>query len=121
MEHLYRFQTLDIYGEALQYLDTLSELSERLPAKRAGSLGTRLLDSATHLVVQIAGRSSGESEIERSFMVDGTLLSLYETVACLDIIRRRKLLPAAKLEGALQQGRDLYDSLQKVKKSLKRR
>lgn len=117
----YKFQSLDLYRLALDYLDELAEVAERLPAKGPGALGNRLLDSATHLVVQIAAKSSGESEIERAFMVDGTLMSLFETVACLDIIQRRKLLRPSALGRAYARSRELHDSLQAMKRALKRR
>src|SRR5262245_1597443 len=117
----YHFQSLDLYRQALDYLEHVSEVADALPPRKSVGVVHRLLDSAVHLVVQIAGRSSGESEIERSFMIDGALMSLFETIACLDIIRRRKLLPAARLEAAQESGLLLHESLQKKKKALKRR
>ena len=117
----YKFQSLDLYHQALDYLDELAAVTELLPARKSASLGTRLLDSATHLIVQVAAKSAGESEIERSFMVDGAMMSLFETVACLDIIRRRKLVPPSALERADDRGAELHRSLRKIKNSLRRR
>lgn len=117
----YKFQALDLYRQALDYLDELAAVAELLPVKKSASLGARLLDSATHLIVQVAAKSTGESEIERSFMVDGALMSLFETVACLDIIRRRKLVRPSVLERADAAGAELHRSLQKIKNALRRR
>lgn len=115
----YKFQSLELYRRALDYLDEVSDVADELPKKN--SVGNTLLESATHLVVQIAGKSSGESEIERSFLVDGTLMSLFETVACLDVIRRRKWIPERALDRAYAKGAELHEHLQKMKRALKRR
>lgn len=119
MAEPFKFQSLELYRKALDYLDEVADVSEKLPKKAA--VGNTLLESATHLVVQIAGKSSGESEIERAFLVDGTLMSLMETVACLDIIGRRKLLPERALERAYGKCVELHEHLQKMKRALKRR
>lgn len=121
MAELYGFQSLELYKQSLDYLDEIAEVAAQLPGKGTAAVGNRLLETAAHLVVQIAARSSGESEIERSFLVDGTLMSLFETVACLDIIRRRKWLPGRRLDAAYRSGAELHDHLQKIKKALKRR
>jgi hypothetical protein len=121
MTQPYHFQSLELYRQALDYLDELAEIAELLPPRKSGNLANRLLETATHLVVQIAGKSTGTSEIERSFMVDGTMMSLLETVACLDVIRRRKWAPAKQLDRACESGANLYAHLQKLKKALKRR
>lgn len=121
MAELYRFQSLELYKQSLDYLDEIAKVAAQLPRKGTVAVGNLMLETATHLVVQIAARSSGESEIERSFLVDGTLMSLFETVACLDIIRRRKWLQSRRLDSAYKTGAELHEHLQKIKKALKRR
>ena len=117
----YRFRELEIYRLALEYLDAIWNLAEKLPTDHTGKLADRLADSVSHLVVQIASKATGASEIERAFMIDGTLMSLYETAACLDIIERRKLIPASRLKEARTAGLVLHDTLQKMKKALRHR
>ncbi len=120
MKDRYAFRKTKLYQLGADYLDELYRLTENLSPKTPETLRTQILQAATHIVVNIAGKSSGRTNIEQSFLVDGCLMSLFETVACLDIVERQSLGKRNELERARQKGDLLLATLESMKKSLNR-
>jgi four helix bundle protein len=120
MKDRYAFRKTKLYHQATEYLDELYRLSENLNSKTPESLKSQILQAATHIIVNIAGKSSGKTTIEQSFLVDGCLMSLFETVACLDIVERQKFARANDLIKAKQKADVLLATLETMKSKLNR-
>jgi lipopolysaccharide transport system permease protein len=88
----YKFQKLEIYQLALDYLDLLYELSARLPRSEEYNLKSQTPRAGTSIVLNIAEGSTSQTDPEQSRFLAMALRSLIETVACQDVIERRKYL-----------------------------
>lgn len=120
MKDRYAFRKTKVYQQGIDYLDELYRLTESLNLKTPESLKSQIIQAATHIIVNVASKSSGRTTIERSFMVDGCLMSLLESIACLDILERQKLAKQSDLTKARQKGDVLLDTLETMKKVLNR-
>lgn len=120
MKDRYAFRKTKLYQQGSEYLDELYRLTESLNSKTPESLKLQILQAATHIIVNVAGKSSGRTSIEQSFLVDGCLMSLFETVACLDIVERQKLAKQSDVNKARQKGDVLLATLETMKKALNR-
>lgn len=120
MKDRYAFRRTKLYQQGIDYLDELYRLTENLNLKTPESLRSQIIQAATHIIVNVASKYSGRTTIERSFMVDGCLMSLFETIACLDIVERQKLAKQSDLTKARQKGDVLLDTLETMKKVLNR-
>ncbi len=120
MKDRYAFRKTKLYQQAIDYLDELYRLSENLNSKTPESLKSQILQGATHIVVNVASKSSGKTTIEQSFLVDGCLMSLFETIASLDIVERQKLVKQNDLIKAQQKADVLLSTLETMKTKLNR-
>ena len=120
MKDRYAFRKTKLYKQGTDYLDELYQLTENLSSKAPESLKSQIIQAATHIIVNVAGKSSGRTTIEQSFLVDGCLMSLFETVACLDIVERQKLAKQSDLNKAKQKADVLLTTLESMKKVLGR-
>ena len=85
----YKFQDLETYKLALEYLDRSYELTTDLPQEEKFNLKSQLERAATSIVLNIAEGSTGQSDPEQHRFLGLALRSYLETVACLDIAERR--------------------------------
>jgi four helix bundle protein len=120
MKDRYAFRKTKLYQQGTEYLDELYHLAENLNSKAPESLKSQLLQAATHIIVNVASKSSGKTTIEQSFLVDGCLMSLFETVACLDIVERQKFAKGNDLNKAKEKADLLLATLESMKKVLSR-
>lgn len=120
MKDRYAFRKTKLYQQGSDYLDELFRLTENLNSKTPESLKSQILKAATHIIVNVAGKSSGRTTIEQSFLVDGCLMSLLETVACLDIVERQKLAKQSDLKKVREKADVLLTTLESMKKVLNR-
>ena len=120
MKDRYAFRKTKLYQQGTDYLDELYRLTENLNSKTPENLKLQILQAATHIIVNVAGKSSGKTTIEQSFLVDGCLMSLFETVACLDIVERLKFAKANDLKKAKEKADVLLTTLESMKKVLNR-
>jgi four helix bundle protein len=120
MKDRYAFRKTKLYQQGTEYLDELYRLTENLNSKTPESLKVQITQAATHIVVNIASKSSGRTTIEQSFLVDGCLMSLFETIACLDIVERQKLAKANDINKAKEKADVLLTTLESMKKVLNR-
>ena len=86
----YKFQKLEIYELALEYIDLVYGLAEKLPRHEDFNLKSQITRAATSIALNIAEGSTGQSNPEQCKFLGMALRSLIETVACQDIIRRRR-------------------------------
>lgn len=117
-EARYKFQRLKVYHLALEYVDRVFALSEKLPASERFNLCSQLERAATSIVLNIAEGSTGQSDAEQNRFLGLALRSYVETVACLDIIERRGYLNASSLEALRELGHELFVKLQSFRRAL---
>ena len=86
----YKFQELDVYKISLDYLDQVYGLASLLPESERFNLKNQLERSATSIVLNIAEGSTVLSDVEQKRFLSVASRSYLETVACLDIMLKRK-------------------------------
>lgn len=78
----YKFEKLEIYQLALDYLDLIYALANRLPRSEEYNLRSQMIRAATSIVLNIAEGSTSQSDAEQSRFLGMALRFLIETVAC---------------------------------------
>ena len=116
----YKFQKLEIYQLALDYLDLLYELTARLPRSEEYNLKSQMPRAGTSTVLNIAEGSTSQTDPEQSRFLGMALRSLIETVACQDVIERRKYLSAEDLRPARDLGKKLFAKILAMRRALGR-
>ncbi len=116
----YKFQRLEIYALALQYIDLIYSLAAKLPRQEDYNLKSQITRAATSVALNIAEGSTGQSDPEQSRFLGMALRSLIETVACQDIIQRRGYVAVAELEELREHGRRLFAKIQSMRRALTR-
>lgn len=114
----YKFQGLEVYKLALNYVDKIYGLSRKLPISERFNLQSQLERAATSIVLNIAEGSTGQSNAEQGRFLGLALRSYLETVACFDIIERRAYSANDALTEIRVIGHDLFIKLQAFRKSL---
>ncbi len=95
----FKFERLEIWNMALEYVDLIYRISEGLPRVEDYNLKPQMRRAATSIALNIAEGSTGQSDPEQSHFLGMALRSLIETVACQHLLRSRKY----KLDGALME------------------
>ncbi len=116
----YKFQRLEVYNLALEYIDLIYRVGEKLPKHEDFNLKSQMTRAATSIALNIAEGSTGQSDPEQSRFLGMALRSLIETVACEDIIRRRGYVTPAELEPIHEHGVKLFAKVQSMRRSLTR-
>ena len=116
----YKFQKLEIYQLALEYITFIYELSDRLPASENFNLKSQITRATTSIALNIAEGSTSQSDAEQSRFLGMALRSLVETVACQDVIERRKYVTSEELQPSRELGSKLFAKIQAMKRFLKR-
>jgi four helix bundle protein len=116
----YKFQRLEIYHLALEYTDQCYAVTEKLPRAEDFNLKSQLTRAATSIALNIAEGSTTQTDAEQSRFLGMALRSLVETVACHDLIERRKYLPMTDLQQSRALGEKLFAKIQAMKRSLGR-
>jgi len=114
----YKFQKLDVYGLALEYADIISEIAKRLPGAERFNLRGQIEAAVAFVVLNIAEGSTGQTDPEQQRFLSFSIRSFLETVACIDLIERRRYVASVKLIEARQFGRRLFVKLQAFRNSL---
>src|SRR5436190_12091485 len=114
----YKFQDLEIYQLALEYIDLIYELAQRLPKSEDFNLKSQITRAATSIALNIAEGSTSQSDAEQSRFLGMALRSLVETVACQDIIEPRKYVTTDDLRPSRELGSKLFAKIQSMKKFL---
>jgi four helix bundle protein len=89
---MYKFEKLEVYQLALDYVDLIYALADRLPQIEEFNLKAQMRRAATSVVLNIAEGSTGQTNAEQSRFLGMAVRSLFETVACRDLICRRKYI-----------------------------
>lgn len=114
----YKFQKLEIYELALEYIGLIYECSNRLPANENFNLKFQITRAATSIALNIAEGSTSQTDAEQSRFLGMALRSLVETVACQDIIELRKYITIDELRPSRELGSKLFAKIQAMKRFL---
>jgi four helix bundle protein len=115
---MYKFQRLEVYQLALEYVDAVYNLSRQLPESERFNLRSQVERAATSIVLNIAEGSTSQSDAEQARFLGMAVRSLLETVACWDLITRRAYITSNELTGLREQGQVLFAKLQAFRKTL---
>jgi four helix bundle protein len=114
----YKFQGLQVYKLALDYLDQIYALARQLPETERFNLRLQIEKAATSVVLNIAEGSTGQSDAEQSRFLGLASRSYLETIACMDIMTRNKYFQEGDLKTVKDLGHRLFVKLQAFKKAI---
>jgi four helix bundle protein len=115
----YKFEQLEVWRLALEYLDLIYAIAEQLPHTEEYNLRSQIVRAATSVVLNIAEGSTSQSDAEQARFLGLAIRSLVETVACQHVIRRRAYLKdATPLSQAYQFSEKLFAKLQAFRAAL---
>ena len=115
----FKFERLDVWQLALDYIDLMYKITEKLPPSEKLNLKSQLTRAATSIALNIAEGSTGQSDAEQNRFLSMAVRSLIETVACQRIIKRRNYLADASiLDEADKQAQSLAKRLHAFRKAL---
>ena len=117
----YKFQKLDVYQLGLDFVDKIYQLTTQLPESERFNLRSQLERAATSIVLNIAEGSTGQTNMEQNRFLGMALRSYIETIACMDLIERRKYLKVETISSARQLGHQVFVKLQALRRALKNR
>jgi len=115
----YKFEQLEVWQLALEYVDAIYNLAERLPRSEEYNLKSQIIRAATSIALNIAEGSTGQTDAEQARFLGLSIRSLIETVACQHLIRRRKYLDdESPINDVYSKSQTLARKLQAFRKSL---
>ncbi len=86
----FKFENLEVWQLALEYIDLMYELADKLPVTENFNLKSQITRAATSIALNIAEGSTGQSDAEQNRFLGMAVRSLIETVACQRLVVRRK-------------------------------
>ncbi len=108
----FKFEKLEVYQLALDYIDEIYGLASQLPKSEDFNLKSQITRAATSVALNIAEGSTGQSDAEQARFLGMAIRSVLETVACLHIIQRRSFISDARsLENTTENARILASKL----------
>jgi four helix bundle protein len=115
----YKFEQLEVWKLALDYLDLIYKLAEDMPRSEDYNLKSQIIRAATSIALNIAEGSQGQSDAEQARFLGMAIRSLVETVACQKIIQRRGFIhDETLLNQAYENSQALARKLQAFRKTL---
>jgi four helix bundle protein len=118
---MYKFEKLEVYQMALTYIDMTYSLAELLPRSEEGNLKSQIIRAATSIALNIAEGSTSQTDAEQRRFLAMALRSLIETVACLQLVSRRKYAGADEIAKRYEYSQSLFAKLQAMRRSLEKR
>ena len=115
----FKFEGLEVWQLALEYIDLVYELAEKLPRSEDFNLKSQITRAATSIALNIAEGSTGQSDAEQNRFLGLAIRSLIETVACLRLIKRRNYVLEEILSSIDAQAQTLARKLHSFRKTLK--
>ena len=116
---MYKFEKLEVWQLALDYVDQVYTLTEALPDRERYNLISQMRRAATSIALNIAEGSTGQTDREQARFLGMALRSLIETVACQHLISRRGYLPdPARLRQAYRDSEILARKLQAMRRAI---
>jgi four helix bundle protein len=118
-EMAYKFEHLEVWRLALEYLNHIYGIAEKLPSTEDYNLKSQMIRAGTGTALNIAEGSTSQSNSEQARFLGFAIRSLIETVACQKIIGQRGSLKDPKpLEEAYQFSEKLFAKLQAFRNTL---
>ena len=115
----YKFEQLDVWQMALEYVDLIYDVSEKFPRSEEYNLKSQIRRAATSIALNVAEGSTGQSDAEQARFLGMAIRSLIETIACIHIVRRRNYFEdQTPLNKAYEMSQPLARKLQSFRKSL---
>ena len=115
----FKFEKLEIWKLSVEYIDLIYEISNQLPKSEDYNLKSQIRRASTSIALNIAEGSTGQSNPEQSRFLSIALRSLYETVACLHLIKRHNYSKNSELLiQAYKQAETLACKIQAMRKYL---
>ena len=115
----YKFEQLDVWQMALEYVDLIYDVSEKFPRSEEYNLKSQIRRAATSIALNVAEGSTGQSDAEQARFLGMSIRSLIETIACIHIVRRRNYFEdQTPLNKAYGMSQPLARKLQSFRKSL---
>ena len=115
----YKFEKLEVWILALEYIDLVYGIGEKLPRIEEHNLRSQALRAATSISLNIAEGSTGQSNAEQNRFIGMAIRSLIESVACLHLIRRRNYVDNDLLSEAYEFSEKLFAKLQAFRQYIK--
>jgi four helix bundle protein len=88
----FKFEKLDVWHLALDYIDLTYEIAALLPKSEEYNIKSQICRAATSVALNIAEGSTSQTDAEQARFLGLAIRSLIETVACVQVIRRRRLV-----------------------------
>lgn len=114
----FKFENLEVWQLALDYVDWMYRISEELPPKEQYNLASQLIRAATSIALNIAEGSTGQSNAEQNRFLGMAVRSLMETVACQRLITRRYSIPEDLMTRADKMAQELAMKLHAFRRAL---
>ena len=115
----FKFEKLEVYQLALDYIDAIYAIANALPETEGYNLRSQITRAATSVALNIAEGSTSQTDPEQARFLSMAIRSLLETVACLHIIRRRAFLKEATcLEEAYASAEVLAAKLHRMRQAV---
>jgi four helix bundle protein len=115
----FKFEKLEVWQLALDYIDLIYEIANRLPQSEAYNLKSQITRAATSVALNIAEGSTSQTDAEQARFLGLAIRSLLETVACQHIVNRRKFLQdTTSLRKAYRQAETLVAKLHTMRKAI---
>jgi four helix bundle protein len=115
----FKFERLEVWRLAIEYIDLVYEIAEKLPPSEQYNLTSQIKRAATSIALNIAEGSTGQTDAEQARFLGLALRSLLETVACQHLISRREYLAdKSPLRHAYVQANTLAAKLQAMRSSI---
>jgi four helix bundle protein len=115
----FKFEKLEVWQLALDYIDLTYEIANQLPQSEAYNLKSQITRAATSVALNIAEGSTSQTDAEQARFLGLAIRSLLETVACQHIINRRKFLQdTTPLRQAYRQAETLVAKLHTMRKAI---
>ena len=116
---LYKFQRLEVYKMALEYIKAVYSISQQLPGKEKFNLASQIERAAVSIALNIAEGSTGQTNPEQNRFLGLALRSYLETIACLDLIKQLGYLNENEIQDLRKQGHQLFIKLSAFRKALR--
>jgi four helix bundle protein len=116
----FKFENLEVWKLALDYLDEVYRLVEGLPKEELYNLRSQWVRAATSIALNIAEGSTGQSNQEQDRFIGYAIRSTAESAACYRIAQRREFIKNGSASEAIEEQMDkLARKLQSFRKSLR--
>ena len=115
----FKFEQLEVWDLALEYIDLVYQIADKLPHSEEYNLKSQIKRAATSVALNIAEGSTGQTDTEQARFLGLALRSLIETVACQHLINRRGYLTDKDpLRQAYVQANTLAAKIQSMRNSI---